>query len=113
MESAFRNVAVRPYAEVDRLNFEDFYAAEFDRVLRSTFAFCGDRDVAFDAAQDAFAKAFVRWRRLSKEQWAGGWVSTTAMNGTRRRLRKTRAALPLDAPAPARRVERLDIVSAL
>ena len=78
-------VAIR--AEVDGLTFEDFYAAEFDRVLDSAFAFSGDRDAAADATQEAFARAFARWRRLSRKEWAGGWVTTTALNVLRRKYR--------------------------
>jgi RNA polymerase sigma-70 factor, ECF subfamily len=74
-------------AEVNRLTFEDFYAAEFDRVLNSAFAFSGDRDAAMDATQEAFARAFARWRRLNRKEWAGGWVTTTALNVLRRRFR--------------------------
>ncbi len=55
---------VVPRAEVDGLTFEDFYAAEFDRVLDSAFAFSGDRDAAIDATQEAFARAFARWRAI-------------------------------------------------
>ena len=78
---------VVPRAEVDRLPFEDFYTAEFDRVLDSAFAFSGDRDAAADATQEAFARAFARWRRLSRREWAGAWVTTTALNVLRRRYR--------------------------
>lgn len=74
-------------AEVTLLTFEDFYAAEYDRVFDSAFAFSGDRDAATDATQEAFARAFARWRRLSRKEWAGGWVTTTALNVLRRRLR--------------------------
>jgi RNA polymerase sigma-70 factor, ECF subfamily len=78
---------VVPRAEVNRLTFEDFYAHEFDRVFDSAFAFSGDRDAATDATQEAFARAFARWRRLRRQEWAGGWVTTTALNVLRRRYR--------------------------
>jgi RNA polymerase sigma-70 factor (ECF subfamily) len=91
---------VVPRAEVDRLTFEDFYAAEFDRVLDSAFAFSGDRDAAADATQEAFARAFARWRRLSRQEWAGGWVTTTALNVLRRRYRDA-AKSPVQAPERA------------
>jgi DNA-directed RNA polymerase specialized sigma24 family protein len=74
-------------AEVDRLTFEDFYATEFDRVFDSAYSFCGDRQGALDATQEAFARAFARWWRLSR-QWAGAWVTTTALNVLRRAFRK-------------------------
>jgi len=62
-------------------------------VYRAAFALCGDREVAMDATQEAFARALSRWRRLRGEPWAAGWVMTTALNVARRSLRR-RAPLP-------------------
>lgn len=60
--------------------FEEFYQREFPLVYRASFLASGDRDRALDATQEAFGRALARWRRLSKESWAGGWVMTTALN---------------------------------
>jgi RNA polymerase sigma-70 factor (ECF subfamily) len=84
---------------VDRLDFEDFYAAEYGRVLASAYAFCRHREAALDATQEAFVRAFARWRRLEGEEWAGAWVTTTALNVLRRRARKTPALVPEPAPS--------------
>ena len=105
---------VVPRAEVKRLTFEDFYAAEFDRVLNSAFAFSGDRDAATDATQEAFARAFARWRRLSRHEWAGGWVTTTALNVLRRRYRDAaRSQFPVEERAAHDANERVDLLRAL
>lgn len=72
------------------LEFESFYAAQFQRVFKAIYLSCGSRDVAQDVTQEAFKLAFVRWRRLSDKSWAGGWVMTTALN----LLRKERARPP-------------------
>ena len=61
-------------------NFDEFCEAEYGGVYRAAFAFTGDREAALDATQEAFSRAFARWNRLSREQWAGGWVMTTALN---------------------------------
>ena len=103
-----------PMAEVDGLTFEDFYAAEFNRVLDSAFAFSGDRDAATDATQEAFARAFARWRRLSRQEWAGGWVTTTALNVLRRRFRDAaRSLTPVDDRASSDMHGRVDLLRAL
>jgi RNA polymerase sigma-70 factor, ECF subfamily len=103
-----------PRAEVDRLPFEDFYSAEFDRVFDSTFAFSGDRDAAADATQEAFARAFARWRRLSRQEWAGAWVTTTALNVLRRRYRDAaRSRLPVDERTSHDAHGRVDLLRAL
>jgi RNA polymerase sigma-70 factor, ECF subfamily len=99
-------------ARADRLRFEDFYAAEYGRVLASAYAFCRDRDAALDATQEAFVRAFARWRRLGREEWAGAWVTTTALNVLRRRDRTAR--LPASgAPSPGPGEARVDLLDAL
>ena len=44
--------------------FADFYSASFHRVLLAVRAFAGTPDVAQEATQEAFARAYSRWPRL-------------------------------------------------
>lgn len=77
------------------LAFEAFYAREYQRVFKAIYLSSGDRELAHDITQEAFQRAFARCRRLSRHEWAGGWVMTTALNllpKDRSRLR----AVPLD-----------------
>ncbi len=69
------------------LDFETFYRSEFDVVFRGCMLMTGSREVALDSTQEAFTRALVRWRRLRRHEWAGGWVMTTALNLCRRRAR--------------------------
>jgi RNA polymerase sigma-70 factor (ECF subfamily) len=71
-------------------SFQDFYAREQPAVFRAAFLLAGDRALAEDATQEAFARALERWRRMRNENWAGGWVMTTALNVVRRSLRRRR-----------------------
>jgi DNA-directed RNA polymerase specialized sigma24 family protein len=71
-------------------SFDGFYRANFDRVYEIAFAFSGQREVAQDATQEAFSRAYARWRRLGRETWAAGWVMTAALNACRRQLRLSR-----------------------
>ena len=70
--------------------FQELYRAEFEAVFRAVFLACGDRSVAEDATQEAFARALERWGRLRDRPWVAGWVATTAMNTARRMLRRRR-----------------------
>jgi RNA polymerase sigma-70 factor, ECF subfamily len=68
--------------------FEELYRAEFPSVFHTVYALCGDQDVSEEAAQEAFLRAFERWKRLREESWMMGWIITTAINVARRRLRR-------------------------
>lgn len=76
-------------AAMQRLDdFAAFYDSGFASVRSAVALYSGDREIAWDATQEAFSRALVRWRRLRSEPWATGWVMTTAMNLARRELRR-------------------------
>jgi RNA polymerase sigma-70 factor (ECF subfamily) len=75
-------------------------------VFRAAYALCGDRELAQDATQEAFARALSRWRRLRGERWAAGWVMTTALNVARRSLRR---GAPPPEPEPTPTVSHPDV----
>lgn len=94
-------------------DFVHFYRQEWPAVYKAALTFCRSRDIALDAAQEAFARAFSRWRRLSNETWVGGWVMTTALNICRKNMRRTSIAFPrgsgiVAGPGP----DRLHLVAA-
>lgn len=74
--------------------FFALYEREFGPVFRTVFLLCGNRHVAEEATQEAFVRALERWKRLRDQPWAGGWVTTTAMNVARRALRRRAQAEP-------------------
>ncbi|MDP9226635.1 MAG: hypothetical protein M3P18_22905 [Actinomycetota bacterium] len=67
-----RKSPVRLDETESRQDFAAFYAAEFDNVFRAAAAFLGNAQEASDATQEAFSRAFARWRRLRGEDWTGG-----------------------------------------
>jgi RNA polymerase sigma-70 factor (ECF subfamily) len=99
------------------VDFEDFYRAQYPQVYRAAFLATSDRDLAFDATQDAFKKAYARWRRLQRHEWAGGWVMTTTLNLCKRMGARAgrevagdvAAATSFSGPGP----ERVDVAAAL
>jgi len=106
-------VVARP--EVTRLRFEDFYAAEFDRVFRSAYALSRDPHTASEATQEAFSRAFARWTRLRRKDWAGAWVTTTALNLVRRHIRDASRTPPQVSPdtSESETVASVDLLRAL
>jgi RNA polymerase sigma-70 factor, ECF subfamily len=99
------------------VTFDDFYRAEYESVFGATYLATGDRDVAFDATQEAFKKAYMRWSRLRNEPWAGGWVMRTSLNLCKRwgkessRFVQQRSDPEIQVAGPSGK--RLDIVTAL
>jgi DNA-directed RNA polymerase specialized sigma24 family protein len=69
-------------------SFPDLYEREFAAVFRAAYALTNDRALAEDAAQEAFARALARRRRLAGEPRAAGWFMATALNVARRSLRR-------------------------
>ena len=62
------------------LSFEDLFRREYPSVYRATYLATGSVEAAQDITQEAFARAYARWRRLKSQPWVGGWVMTTALN---------------------------------
>jgi RNA polymerase sigma-70 factor (ECF subfamily) len=80
-------------------------------MVRSLTVAAGDREVAADCVQDAFERAFVRWRRVSRLDDPVGWIRHVAVNRMRdhfrkierggRAVRRLRSEQPMvSAPAP-------------
>ncbi len=69
-------------------DFTDFYESMFSSVTRAVSAYCGDPDVAHEATQEAFARAYARWPRVRDLEYPEGWVTTTALNLSRRQFRR-------------------------
>ena len=68
--------------------FEAFFAAHHDAVLRSLTASAGnDHDAAVDATQDAFIKAHARWSTIRTYDQPESWVRRIAINTSRDRRR--------------------------
>jgi RNA polymerase sigma-70 factor (ECF subfamily) len=81
-------------------DFDEFFRAHFDPVARALTLATGSRELAADVTQDAFAKAYTRWRRVREMDRPDGWVYVVAMNRARRRLARDRRTIDVD-PVPA------------
>lgn len=77
-------------ADCAPLAFEPWYRDEYPRVVRALFLIGRNRELAMDAASEAFARAFERWGRVSTMASPAGWTYIVALNVLRRYLRRSR-----------------------
>ena len=85
----------------DEHEFEDFYAAVFDRLVGQLYLVTGNLHDAEDVVQEALTRAAVRWSRLRQYSVPEAWVRRVAMNlasdGFRRVRRRMAVAVRLGA----------------
>jgi RNA polymerase sigma factor (sigma-70 family) len=76
--------------------FEEFYRGARDECLRTVLVSVGDRDVAQELVDEAFARACASWRKVSKHPAPAAWVVRTALNEnvSRWRRRRREVAVP-------------------
>lgn len=67
---------------------ERAFRAEWPAVVAHLIRTTGDRDLAEDCAQDAFARALVRWERDGVPRNPGAWLMTTAHHRALDHLRR-------------------------
>ena len=79
----------------DVSEFDALFAEHYGRLVRTLTLIAGDQETAADAVQEAFVKAHLRWRRISRYDDPIGWVRRVAINQIRddhrRHARKNRA----------------------
>lgn len=68
--------------------FEDWYHQHHPRLVAALTALSGDADAAADAADEAFVRAYERWRRVSAMASPAGWLHQVGANALRRRMRR-------------------------
>jgi RNA polymerase sigma-70 factor (ECF subfamily) len=69
--------------------FDDLFRDHYAGLVRSLTVAAGDRELASDCVQDAFTKAYVRWRRISRYEDPVGWVRRVAINRLRDHWRRS------------------------
>jgi RNA polymerase sigma factor (sigma-70 family) len=76
-------------------SFEDFVAANYAAVLRSLSLAIGSPDRAEEMTQEAFARAYRHWHRVSHMERPVAWVYVVGVNAARRSFRRDlRTAVP-------------------
>jgi RNA polymerase sigma-70 factor (ECF subfamily) len=82
-------------------DFDALFIAKYDALVRSLGAGFGNQSRAEEAVQEAFVRAYTRWRRVRRLEDPAGWVRRVALNlmldGARRAAREERAVTRLGA----------------
>ncbi len=65
-----------------------FYKENYVQVFRASLAFCGSQEVAQEATQEAFTRAYARWKKVSRMTSPLGWVVITTQNACRKAMRR-------------------------
>jgi RNA polymerase sigma-70 factor (sigma-E family) len=60
--------------------FEAFIRGEYRRVVRTAYWMTGDQQDAADLAQEAFTRAYERWRTVSRMDRPDAWVQRVVVN---------------------------------
>jgi RNA polymerase sigma-70 factor (ECF subfamily) len=71
--------------------FQEFYEANYGRIVAMVAAVLGDRHQAEDVAQEAFARALTHWPRIGGYELPEAWVRRVALRiatDSGRRLRR-------------------------
>lgn len=99
-------------------DFDEFYAAKFDTLRAQVYAYLGDRAEAQDLVQEAFCRAYSRWKRICRYEDPYAWVRRVAWNLATSRLRRQKTSQTFlrrqreqheDGPSP----DRVALVAAL
>jgi RNA polymerase sigma-70 factor (sigma-E family) len=80
-------------------DFDEFFAVAWPRLLRTTYAVTGDRQLAEDALQTAFAKAYAAWTRVSRADEPLAYVRRIAVNAAIAQQRKASARRETTVPS--------------
>ena len=65
-------------AEQESVEFDAFYAATYRRVVGHVYVMTGSMAEAEDCVQEAYARAWQRWGRVSRHPAPEAWVRTVA-----------------------------------
>jgi RNA polymerase sigma-70 factor (ECF subfamily) len=70
-----------------RLEFEEFFRAEYPGLVRAFYVLTADQGEAEELAQEAMARAFERWERVGAMESPAGYLYRIGLNLNRHRLR--------------------------
>ncbi len=79
--------------------FDAFFDKYYPAMVRSLTMISGDGELAADAVQDAFIRAYARWDRIRRYDRPDAWVRRVAINRSRDHFRAARRRRGYEARA--------------
>jgi RNA polymerase sigma factor (sigma-70 family) len=80
------------------LDFAEFYRGARDACLRAVLMSVGDRELAQELVDEAFARACASWRKVSQHPAPAAWVVRTALNENISRWRRRHREVAVSDP---------------
>lgn len=74
-------------APVSGAGFDEIFQAHYPALVRALTAASGDPEVSADSVQEAFLRAHLRWRQISRYDDPVAWVRRVAINRMRDHFR--------------------------
>lgn len=68
---------------VSAVDYESVFRLHYQPMVRSLAVVAGNREDAADAVQEAFTKAYVRWKKISTYDDPASWIRRVAINKLR------------------------------
>ena len=82
-------------------SFDEFFVAEYPKMVRLAWAFTGRRDIAEEEAQESLMAAYRNWAKVSRYHDPSAWLRRVVANRCtsigRRRLTEARLIVRLRA----------------
>jgi RNA polymerase sigma-70 factor, ECF subfamily len=104
----------------EQASFDELYAAHYASLTVQLYLYFGDRQAAQDVVQEAFCRAYARWRTVSRYDDPVAWVRRVAWNLALSRWRRTRTVLRylsrqrrVEPQVPGPGPERVAVIAAL
>ena len=93
--------------DIESRDFESWYRYEHPRLVTLLSAALGDAEAGREAVDEALARAYERWDKVSRMASPTGWTYRVALNAGRRRARRRdlerrllRRTVTHDVPGP-------------
>ena len=83
--------------------FDDLFRREHDPIRRVVVLIVRDRAIAEEITQEAFTRAFVRWRRIDRYERPGAWVRLVAVRLAVKAARRAERGVAVAATAASDR----------